>query len=111
MKTGSELLRTLAIAAAGNKPGHAMAQVPITREEGLELLRLAEQIDQNKPWIDAYGDLQGQIEAMLSRSEKYQLEAETENNLNEGEKHARVCSVLRELKRLASAFRIKASHP
>jgi cell fate (sporulation/competence/biofilm development) regulator YlbF (YheA/YmcA/DUF963 family) len=62
------------------------------------------------PWMDAYSDLEEQIDAMLKRSEEYQREAETNKNLNEGEKHARVCSVLRELKRLASVFRARTEY-
>mgnify|MGYP006958838154 CR=1 FL=1 len=58
-------------------------------------------------WIGAYSDMQGQIDAMLSRCERYQREAEAEGE-GEGEKHARTACVLRELKRIASAFRPKA---
>ena len=44
MKTGSELLRTLAIAAASGTPFECH-NVPISGEEALELLRIAELLD------------------------------------------------------------------
>lgn len=51
-----------------------------------------------------FGLLMGQIDAMLTRSNQYKTEAEQDGDLSEGEKHARVSSVLKELKRLGEAF-------
>lgn len=48
--------------------------------------------------------LVGMIEAMLKRSEKYRREAEADGDLNDGEKHARVSSVLKELARLGKGL-------
>lgn len=48
--------------------------------------------------------IHGQIRAMLSRSDEYQKEAESEKDFSNGEIHARVSAVLRELDRLATAF-------
>ena len=58
-------------------------------------------------------ELRGHVQAMLKRSDTYKAEAEAEKDFNEGEKHARVSSVLRELDRLAGCVeaRIKATQP
>lgn len=53
----------------------------------------------------AFENIHGQIKAFLQRSEQYRSEAEGEKDINEGEKHARVSSVLKELDRLATAFK------
>lgn len=52
----------------------------------------------------AFDDIHGQIKTMLKRSDKYKGWAEAEKNFRDGEIHARVSSVLRELDRLATAF-------
>lgn len=44
--------------------------------------------------------LVGMVESMLKRSEQYRREAEEDKDYNEGEKHARVSSVLKEIVRL-----------
>lgn len=48
--------------------------------------------------------LVGMVETMLKRSEQYRREAEEEGDLNEGEKHARVSSVLKEIVRLGKGL-------
>lgn len=52
-----------------------------------------------------FDELHGQIKAMLKRSEMYREEAEEDKDLREGEIQARVSCVLRELDRLAEAFK------
>jgi chromosome segregation ATPase len=59
--------------------------------------------------IPVSDQIRGQISGMLKRSEQYQREAEEEGERHQGEVHSRVCSVLRELDRLATAFAARSA--
>lgn len=55
--------------------------------------------------------LVGMVEAMLKRSEQYRREAEADGDINEGEKHARISSVLKEIVRLGNGLAAAAAKP
>lgn len=56
----------------------------------------------------ALEDTLSQLSTMLERSNRYKSEAESDRDFDEGEKHARVSSVLRELLRLGESFKARA---
>lgn len=53
--------------------------------------------------------LVGMVEAMLKRSEQYRREAEADGDINDGDKHARVSSVLKEIVRLGRGLAAAAA--